>query len=126
MVTLLFAPQPLAYVRRLLTRVAAYGADSEPRTSESGCEITYDVLFRPVQLFPRAKFFPSPRFGEDAMTKRARVVAAFVSVVNFASIRKPRASRSKATITNLTTDNIHFTMDSSDRVLQTPRPETAL
>ena len=73
-----------------------------------------------------AKFFPSPRFGEDAMTKRARVVAAFVSVVNFASIRKPRASRSKATITNLTTDNIHFTMDSSDRVLQTPRPETAL
>src|ERR1022692_1684932 len=31
---------------RLLTRAAPYGADSEPRTSESGCAITYDVLFR--------------------------------------------------------------------------------
>src|ERR1017187_3904386 len=30
---------------RLLTRAAPYGADSEPRTSESGCAITYDVLF---------------------------------------------------------------------------------
>src|ERR1035441_741761 len=29
----------------LLTRAAPYGADSEPRTSESGCAITYDVLF---------------------------------------------------------------------------------
>src|ERR1039457_7708023 len=42
MATLLFAPQPLAYV----TRAAPHGADSEPRTSESGCAITYDVLFR--------------------------------------------------------------------------------
>src|ERR1019366_1160479 len=39
MATLLFAPN------RLLTRAAPYGADSEPRTSESGCAITYDVLF---------------------------------------------------------------------------------
>ena len=30
----------------MLTRAAPYGADSEPRTSESGCAITYDVLFR--------------------------------------------------------------------------------
>src|ERR1022692_1855276 len=30
---------------RLLTRAAPYGSDSEPRTSESGCAITYDVLF---------------------------------------------------------------------------------
>src|ERR1035437_9899287 len=29
----------------LLTRAAPYGADSEPRTSESGCAITYDALF---------------------------------------------------------------------------------
>jgi hypothetical protein len=33
----------------LLTRAAPYGADSEPRTSESGCAITYDVLFNPEQ-----------------------------------------------------------------------------
>src|ERR1022692_3550308 len=36
---------------RLLTRAAPYGADSEPRTSESGCAITYDVLFRQVRQF---------------------------------------------------------------------------
>src|ERR1035438_3414846 len=35
---------------RLLTRAAPYGADSEPRTSESGCAITYDVLFRLQKL----------------------------------------------------------------------------
>jgi hypothetical protein len=40
MATLLFAPQPLAYARGSVRR------RFEPRTSESGCAITYDVLFR--------------------------------------------------------------------------------
>ena len=35
---------------RLLTRAAPYGADSEPRTSESGCAITYDVLFNDAAI----------------------------------------------------------------------------
>src|ERR1035441_8052285 len=50
MATLLFAPN------RLLTRAAPYGADSEPRTSESGCAITYDVLFSSI---------PNPRYAES-------------------------------------------------------------
>src|ERR1035437_5802267 len=39
MATLLFAPQPLAYARGSVRR------RFEPRTSERGCVITYDVLF---------------------------------------------------------------------------------
>ena len=48
---------------RLLTRAVPYGADSEPRTSESGCAITYDVLFIAATLsgFDRLVFRGSLR-----------------------------------------------------------------
>src|ERR1017187_10114182 len=63
MATLLFAPQPLAY----FSRATPYGADSEPRTSESGCAITYDVLFSglPRSLFQHPASVVSPRLYND-------------------------------------------------------------
>src|ERR1017187_8602260 len=60
---------------RLLTRAAPYGADSEPRTSESGCAITYDVLFNTI-INTRTTFSSQPRSWGWPATRTARLNSA--------------------------------------------------